>query len=144
MSSVLITNLFGIGILLHTYPSRKPTLTLTSHLGAKCWLRGGVGGQFPKRIMILILIQGENLILTLLDTGFRILCQWNLDYGLWITDSDRSWGCLSCIPDSKGHDSTILLQIFAGFRNPNSITWGVYLVINQNQLTNLNILCSSL
>ena len=34
-------------------------------------------------------------------TGFRILCQWNLDYGLWITDSDRSWDCLTCIPDSK-------------------------------------------
>ena len=50
MSSVLITNLFGIGILLHTYPSPKPTLTLTSHLGAKCWLRGGVGGQFPKDV----------------------------------------------------------------------------------------------
>ena len=77
-------------------------------------------------------------------TGFQILCQWNMDYGLWITDSDRSWDCLSCIPDSKVHDSTILQQIFAGFRNPNSITWGEYLVINQNQLTNLNILCSSL
>ena len=37
----------------------------------------------------------------------------------------------------------ILQQLFAGFRNPNSITWGEYLVINQNQLTNLNILCSS-
>ena len=28
----------------------KPTLTLTSHLGQKGWLRGGVGGQFPARI----------------------------------------------------------------------------------------------
>jgi len=37
--------------------------------------------------------------------GFRILCQWNSDYGLWITDSDRQWDCLSCIPDSKDHDS---------------------------------------
>ena len=27
-----------------TYPSPKPTLTLTETL-AKCWLRGGVGGQ---------------------------------------------------------------------------------------------------
>ena len=86
MSSVLITNLFGIGILLHTYPSRKPTLTLTSHLGAKCWLRGGVGGQFPKRIMILILIQGENLILTLLDTGFQVLDSGFFVSGTWITD----------------------------------------------------------
>ena len=33
---------------LPTYPSPKPTLSLTSHLRAKCWIRGGVGGQFPR------------------------------------------------------------------------------------------------
>ena len=27
-------------------PVPKPTLTLTSQLRAKCWLRGGVGGHF--------------------------------------------------------------------------------------------------
>ena len=36
---------------LPTYPSPKPTLTLTSHLAReKCWLRGGVGGQFPSNV----------------------------------------------------------------------------------------------
>ena len=30
-------------------PSRKPTSTLTSH-SSKCWLRGGVGGQFPRNV----------------------------------------------------------------------------------------------
>ena len=87
MSSVLITTLFGIGILLHTYPSPKPTLTLTSHLGAKCWLRGGGGwAASQRRIMILILIQGENLILTLLDTGFQVLDSRFFVSGTWITD----------------------------------------------------------
>ena len=34
---------------LPTYPSSKLTLTLTSHLiRGKCWLRGGVGGQFSR------------------------------------------------------------------------------------------------
>ena len=28
----------------------KPTVTLASHLGAKCWLRGGVGGQFARNV----------------------------------------------------------------------------------------------
>ena len=33
-------------------PSPKPTLTLTSFiLRAKCWLRGGVGGQFPRNVI---------------------------------------------------------------------------------------------
>ena len=31
------------------YPSPKSTLTLTSHL-AKCWIRGGVGGQFARNL----------------------------------------------------------------------------------------------
>ena len=33
---------------LATYPSPKPTLTLTSQLRAKCWLRGGGMGNFPR------------------------------------------------------------------------------------------------
>ena len=33
-----------------TFPSPKPTLTLTSHFGAKCWLSGEVGGQFPRNV----------------------------------------------------------------------------------------------
>ena len=45
-----------------------------------------MGGQFPKRIMILILIQGENLILTLLDTGFQVLDSGFFVSGTWITD----------------------------------------------------------
>ena len=36
---------------LPTYPSPKPTLTLSYFsLRAKCWLRGGVGGQFPRNV----------------------------------------------------------------------------------------------
>ena len=35
---------------LSTYPSPEPTLTLTVSLGAKCWSRGGVGGQFPRNV----------------------------------------------------------------------------------------------
>ena len=35
---------------LPTYPSPKPTLTLTSHLKSKCWIRGGVGGQLPRKV----------------------------------------------------------------------------------------------
>ena len=34
---------------LPTYPSPKPTLTLTCHLG-QIGLRGGVGGQFPREV----------------------------------------------------------------------------------------------
>ena len=34
-------------MVLGNYPSVKPTLTLTSDW-AKCWLRGAVGGQFPR------------------------------------------------------------------------------------------------
>ena len=43
---------------LPTYPSAKPTLTLTSHFGqnvglrAKYWLRGGEGGQFPRNVSL--------------------------------------------------------------------------------------------
>ena len=33
---------------LATYPSPKPILTLTSQLRAKCWLRGGGMGNFPR------------------------------------------------------------------------------------------------
>ena len=42
----LLRSLFGplhVSGKLSTYPSPKPTSTLTSHLGQKCWLRGGVG-----------------------------------------------------------------------------------------------------
>ena len=35
---------------LFTYPSSKPPLTLTSHLGQNVGLREGVGRQFPKKI----------------------------------------------------------------------------------------------
>ena len=35
---------------LPTYPSPKSTLTLTSQ---KCWVRGGVGGQFPQNPKLL-------------------------------------------------------------------------------------------
>ena len=33
-----------------TYPSLKATFTLTFSLRAKFWLRGGVGGQFPRNV----------------------------------------------------------------------------------------------
>ena len=33
---------------LHTYPSPNPAVTLTYLLIIKCWVRGGVGAQFPK------------------------------------------------------------------------------------------------
>ena len=42
----LLRSLFGplhVSGKLPTYPSPKPTSTLTSLLGQKCWLRGGVG-----------------------------------------------------------------------------------------------------
>ena len=42
----LLRSLFGplhVSGKLPTYPCPKPTSTLTSHLGQKCWLRGGVG-----------------------------------------------------------------------------------------------------
>ena len=42
--------LFGIIIRLPTFPSPKPPLTPTFHLGQKYWLRGGVGGQFPGHV----------------------------------------------------------------------------------------------
>ena len=35
---------------LPTYPSPKPTLTLSSPLRAKCWLGGGVDGKFPRNV----------------------------------------------------------------------------------------------
>ena len=35
---------------LPTYPSPKLTLTLNFSLKEKCWLRGGVGGQFPRNV----------------------------------------------------------------------------------------------
>ena len=35
---------------LTAYPSPNLTLTLTFSLWAKCWSRGGVGGQFPWNI----------------------------------------------------------------------------------------------
>ena len=48
----LLLKQFGIIIRfwdLPTYPFPKPALTLTSHL-TLCWLRGGVGGQFPRDV----------------------------------------------------------------------------------------------
>ena len=36
---------------LPTYPSPKPTLTITSHLGQNVGLGGGVGWQFPPPIL---------------------------------------------------------------------------------------------
>ena len=33
---------------LPTYPSPKPTFFPKREVGVKCWLRGGVGGQFPE------------------------------------------------------------------------------------------------
>ena len=39
---------------LPTYPSPKPTLTLTSRLGQNAGLGGGVGAVSPKGIMILM------------------------------------------------------------------------------------------
>ena len=63
-------------------------------------------------------------------TGFRILCPWNLDSGYQSSVDSRS---LSCIPDSKAHDSWFYKQKFRGqrisqpkslgFRNPYSLTW---------------------
>ena len=44
---VMAASLYVFGKL-PSYPSPKPTLTPTSHVREKCWLRGGVGGQFPR------------------------------------------------------------------------------------------------
>ena len=35
---------------LPTYPSPKPTFNTYLSLKAKCWLRGGLGGQFPRNV----------------------------------------------------------------------------------------------
>ena len=48
--------------------------------------------------------------------------------GTWILDSIVSGilDSLSCILDSKAHDSGFHKQNFLGFRNPDSLTWGDY------------------
>ena len=77
-----------------------------------------------------------------LDSGFHAVDSWFpvLDSGFfvhetWIPDTNRLWipDSLSCIPDSKAHDSWFYKQKFRGqrisqpkslgFRNPYSLTW---------------------
>lgn len=55
------------------------------------------------------------------DTGFRIVRQWNL--GFWIPIASGIPYSLSCISDSKPHDSRFHKQKFRGFRNPDFFTW---------------------
>ena len=62
------------------------------------------------------------------DSGFFV-------HETWIPDTNRQWipDSLSCIPDSKAHDSWFYKQKFRGyrisqakslgFRNPYSLTW---------------------
>ena len=44
---------------LPTYPSPKPTLTLTSHLGQNVGLGVGVGGQFPRNFYARVWKEGS-------------------------------------------------------------------------------------
>ena len=59
---------------LPTYPSLKPTLTLTSHLRQKCWLREGVGRQ---RIMI------QEIHKSVFQTLLRLYYTYMSLQGLW-------------------------------------------------------------
>ena len=55
-------------------------------------------------------------------TGFQILCQWNLDFGLpSLVGFPRPWA-ESRIPESQ--DSRFHKQKFLGFRNLVSLAWG--------------------
>ena len=54
-------------------------------------------------------------------TGFQSL---SVELGFWIPIIGAIPDSLSCIPDSKTQDSGFQKQKFAGFRIPDSLTWG--------------------
>ena len=60
----------------------------------------------------------------ILDTGFRIICQWNLDSRFQIPLVSGIPDSLSCILDSKAQDSWFYKQKFSGSLNPDFLTWG--------------------
>ena len=76
-------------------------------------------------------IRQDSLGLRIRSTGYRILCQWYLD---WIPIGRGIPGSLSCIPDSNAKDSgfrgkNVLdsgfhMQKFPGFQNSDSHTRG--------------------
>ena len=101
-------------------PLPKANINTYFSLRAKCWLRGGVGGQFPRNLnwsnfffapcRVIKYCLGLGIPrrgFRTLWTGSRITCQCNMDLGFQSLAGSIPAHSVCCIPDFKVQDIRI-------------------------------------